>query len=142
MVSEDEMVIASKDSVVPLAGFQIKIHDCARSFFSMAVETTVGDGANILFWKDRWLHGQRLEDIAPLLFAAVPTRKANERTVLQALTDQSWIPDIQGVILVGILTEFLNLWDLLLDIGLQPGVESSHRWHLSASGLFSAKSGY
>jgi hypothetical protein len=63
----------------PLSGFQIKIHDCAQSFFSKVVETTVDDGANTLFSKDRWLHGQQIEDTAPLLFAAVPTRKANKR---------------------------------------------------------------
>jgi len=39
----------------------------------MAMETMVGNGA-----KDRWLFGQRIEDFAPLLVAAVPSRKANK----------------------------------------------------------------
>ena len=88
----------------PCSQFQIEIHDCARSFFSMAVESIVGDGANTLFWKDRRLHRQRIEDIILLLFAAVccPYQESEQvHFVLQAVTEQSWIREIQGAISVG-----------------------------------------
>jgi hypothetical protein len=26
-----------------------------------------------------------------------------------------WVPDIQGVVTVGVITEFLHLWDLILN---------------------------
>ena len=74
----------------------------------MAVETMVGNGANALFWKDRWLFGQRNEDFAPLLVAAVPSRKANKPTVLHGLANHSWIRDIQGAFSVGILAGSIN----------------------------------
>ncbi|EEE54635.1 hypothetical protein OsJ_01898 [Oryza sativa Japonica Group] len=46
--------------------------------------------------RDRWLFGQHIEEVAPRHFALVPKRKVNKRTVLQALTNRSWISDIQG----------------------------------------------
>jgi hypothetical protein len=70
----------------------------------------VGDGARTLFWKDRWINGQRVADLAPQIFAIVNKRRANKRTVLEALTKHGWIADIQGVQTVGIITEFLVLY--------------------------------
>ncbi|WVZ93176.1 hypothetical protein U9M48_039178 [Paspalum notatum var. saurae] len=76
----------------PWSLFPIKLQDCVHAFFSMAVETIVGDGGQTLFWKDSWLHGQKLEDLAPNLFASVPTRRVNRRTVKEALSNQSLDP--------------------------------------------------
>ena len=125
MVSEDDMVMASKELSLESHGPDFKLRSMivlGLSFpWKLRVETTVGDGANTLFWKDRWLHGQRIEDTAPLLFAAVPIRKANKRMIQQALAHQSSIQDIQGAISVGILIEYFDLWHLLLGIVLQPG---------------------
>ncbi|XP_066363369.1 uncharacterized protein [Miscanthus floridulus] len=53
-----------------------------------------------------------------------------------------WISDIQGALTVVALTEYLGLWDLLSVFVLQPEVEDSHTWQLSASGKYSAKSAY
>jgi hypothetical protein len=53
----------------------------------------------------------------------VPAKRAHKLTVLQALTNHSWISDIQGAFSVGVLVEFLNLWGLLFKIVLQPAVE-------------------
>jgi hypothetical protein len=59
-----------------------RFHDwITDSLFSMAMQTEVGNGANTLFWKDRWLQGQRVADIAPRLLQVVPKRKINTRTV-------------------------------------------------------------
>jgi hypothetical protein len=60
-------------------------------FISMASE--VGDGRDTLFWQDRWLMGQRLEDLAPLVVAMVPKRVANKRAVAEALDNSSWVRD-------------------------------------------------
>jgi hypothetical protein len=51
----------------------------------MAMVSVVGDGASTLFWKDRWLNGQRIEDIAPAIHALVPKRIINKRKVNEAL---------------------------------------------------------
>lgn len=62
-----------------------------------------------LFWKDKWLRGQRFADLATQIFPLVPTRRANTTTVLDALTDDCWVQDIQGATSVGVLVESQRL---------------------------------
>jgi len=118
--------------------FPIHVHHCVRAFFSMVVISEVGDRACTLFWKDRWLHGQCIADLAPHFNALIPKR----RTVLEDLTDQTWISDVQGVLSVSAIVEFLELWDILSSVDLQPGVDDSHIWKLNTSGQYTAKSAY
>ena len=126
----------------PWSVFPIQVHHSVRALFSTAIISEVGDGARTLFWKDRWINGQRVADLAPQIFAIVSKRRANKRTVLEALTNHGWIADIQGAHTVGIIIEFLALWDILSEVVLQPGVEDAHIWRLSTSGQYSAKSAY
>ncbi|WVZ81464.1 hypothetical protein U9M48_028839 [Paspalum notatum var. saurae] len=72
-----------------------------------------------------WLHGQKLEDLTPNLFASVPTRR-----------------DIQGGFSVITLSEYLNLWNLLVEVELQENVQDTHRWRLTSSGQYLSKSAY
>ena len=74
------------------------------------------------------IHGQKIEDLAPLLFALVAKRRANKRTVLETLTDNTWIGDLQGALSVRVLAEFLNHWDILSQVTLQPQLEDKHKW--------------
>jgi len=108
----------------PWSSFLVQVHSCV-SYFSMAVCTVVGNGSRTLFWTDRWIHGQKIEDLAPLLFALVAKRRANKRTVLETLTDNTWIGDLQGALSVGVLAKFLNLWVILSQVVLQPQSEDS-----------------
>lgn len=94
------------------------------------------------FWTDRWLHGQRVSDIAPRLFAIIPKRRVSKRTVQDTLINRTWISDIQGAITVGVIVEYLHLWDILLDLELQHGVNDTHFWSLSSNGVYSTKSAY
>jgi hypothetical protein len=41
-----------------------------------------------------------------------------------------------------VIIEYLQLWDLLEEIALQPEVEDTHIWRLSSTGQYSAKSAY
>ena len=61
----------------PWSVFPIQVHKCARDFFSMAVISEVGNGTRTRFWTDRWIHGHRICDLAPLLFVLVPKRRVN-----------------------------------------------------------------
>ena len=76
----------------------------------MAVDAIVGNGEEILFWKDRWLGGRTLAEIAPNLFKAVPKRTVNTRTVAQALHHRSWIQDVKGARTVVVMLEFLRMY--------------------------------
>ena len=92
----------------------------------MTVYSEVGDGTETLFWTDRWLHGQCIADLAPRLFAIIPKRRIKQRTVQDALTNQSWISDMKGATIVGVIIGYLHLWDVLSDFILQPDVEDRH----------------
>ena len=68
------------DTSKPWIGLPIQIPRQAAVMFSMAVEVTIGNGEDALFWTDKWLHGCSLENHAPMVFASVPPRirkKAN-----------------------------------------------------------------
>lgn len=102
----------------PWADFNIIVPEQIRAFFSIAVYSEVGDGANTLFWTDRWLHGQSIADLAPRFLAIVPSRRCKKRTVQEALFNRSWDSDILGGLTVGVLSDYLRLWDFLSDFQL------------------------
>jgi hypothetical protein len=56
----------------------------------------VGDDRSTYFWADWWLHGQNIEDIAPVLFVAVPNSIASKQTVHEALEDHRWVGDMRS----------------------------------------------
>ena len=125
----------------PWAFFPIQVHPAVKAFFSIAIKSEVGNGMNTLFWTDRWLHGQRLDQLVPNLFGAISSR-AKKRTVHDALTERRWVSDIRGALSLAVLTEYLALWDLLSNVVLQPDVDDLHVWQFSSSGKYSAKSAY
>lgn len=97
----------------PWASFQLQSCKVVRGIVNMAMLTEIGDGSSTLFWKDRWLLGQRIEELAPVIFSFVPKRTANRRTVLEALTNKRWIEDIHGVVSWQVLQEFCVCWEAL-----------------------------
>jgi hypothetical protein len=70
----------------PWSTLPIQIPIKAQAFFSVAKQIEVGNGANTLFWKDRWINRQRVADIAPKLLATIPKRRVNKCTVQEALS--------------------------------------------------------
>jgi hypothetical protein len=75
--------------------------------------------------------GKNIKKLAPRLFSLVSKRTANKLTVLEALTGHSWVNDMQGALSVGALVDYLNLWDTLSQVMLQPGSDDRHIWRLS-----------
>jgi len=126
----------------PWASLPVTIHGCAQSLFAAAVTMVVGNGANTKFWTDRWLNGCSIEFVAPHLFACLPKKRVNRRTVQETLTENAWLQDIQGQYSVVVLVEFLDIWDLLQEVVLQPAVQDKDKWKFEASGQFSTKLAY
>jgi hypothetical protein len=121
---------------------QIQLHVCkeVQSLISMTVVTTIGDGSNTLFWKDRWLNGKSIIDIAPAILAMVPTRIVNKRKVNEAFSNMRWLSDFQGALTFQVL-----LIRSIPSAGpghASAGVPDVHLWRLPASGRFSTKSAY
>jgi hypothetical protein len=128
--------------VKPWANLPIQVPKKAGSFFSIVLVSKGGNGAHTLFWTDKWLLGQNVCSLAPRLFAIIPKRIANKRTVLEALSNRKWISGIKGAMSVEVIVEYLNLWELLSEIVLQPEVEDKHVFSIAADGNYSAKSTY
>lgn len=126
----------------PWALFDLPTSGCIEALLSMAVSTEIGDGTSTLFWKDRWLLGQRIVDLAPLISSMVPKRIANKKTVAVAMDNMDWISDIHGVASVPVILEFIGLCNAISTIQLQQGVQDKHVWRLNSSGQYSAKSAY
>jgi len=75
------------DTSKPWLSLDIPIHANVAVLFQIALQTTIGSGSTTKFWTDRWIHGNSINDLAPTVFAAVPTRARNIRLVADALVD-------------------------------------------------------
>jgi hypothetical protein len=53
-----------------------------------------------------------------------------------------WVSGIKGALSVGVLIEYLQLWDLLSEVELQPETEDKHIFSIAPHGIYSAKSAY
>lgn len=95
-----------------------------------------------MFWKDRWLNGKGIAEIAPNLLQIITRRVANRRTVAAALNNRQWVADIRGALTVQVLEEYIQIWDQVEGIILQQGVPDMHKWDLTQSGEYSSKSAY
>jgi len=126
----------------PWASLPLQVSKDVECLLSLAIITEIGEGANTLFWKDKWLTSKSIQDLAPNLYALVSKRRASRRTVMAALDEEKWLEDIQGEISAQALMEYFELWDLLEGVELQKGIPERLIWRLSASGEYTAKSAY
>jgi hypothetical protein len=76
-----------------------------EAMFEASVAVQVNDGRSTLFWRDKWIHGQSVFQIAPNLLSAVSRRTQNSRTVFAALNNRRWVGDIRGGLSVQALLE-------------------------------------
>jgi hypothetical protein len=134
--------MARTDPDKPWSLLPMQIPGTVKAFFSVAVITEIGNGSSTLLWKDRWLQGKRINDLAPRLFVVVPKRILNTRSVQWALTDRRWLTDIRGAVSVGVLADFLDLWDILSSINLLQNQEDKHIFRFATDGKYSAKAAY
>jgi hypothetical protein len=80
-----------------------------EALINVAVVSQLGDGHDILFWKDRWLNGRCIGEMAPEVLEHVPKRVASKRLVKDALTNLNWVADIRGALSVRALAGFGSL---------------------------------
>jgi len=105
------------------------------------MQSFVGNGTTTKFWKENWINGNSIGDLAPTVLAAVPPRVRNTRTVAEALVDLNWTHYIQGGLSLIGWYEVFQLSDILSDLELTQE-EDSHIWCLEGSGQYIAKSVY
>ena len=81
-----------------------------RQIFDISSEMVLGDGASALFWKDKWMEGRSMEEVAPNLFAVIPKRRRRNTTVREALVNRRWIADIAGALRPLALLQYVEVW--------------------------------
>jgi hypothetical protein len=114
----------------------------AAGLFQSLAQFTVGDGRLILFWRDRWIGGHTAEELAPEVFARVPTRRRNNRLVAEALHEDGWIDDIQGEMTAELWMQCLSLWEAVEEVE-KDGMRPDHiAWKGVESGTYTAKGTY
>ncbi|GJN20314.1 hypothetical protein PR202_gb07677 [Eleusine coracana subsp. coracana] len=105
------------------------------------MQTTIGNGRTNLFWKEKWIHGSSIAELAPTVIAAVPAKTWDTRLVAEALVNQNWAHDIEGGISMIGLYELFQLADILADVVLSEE-EDLHIWRFDNSGQYTTKSTY
>ena len=114
----------------------------ARAVFDSMVKIEVGEGTKVLFWRDRWIHGFAIKDIAPMIHALVDTHTRNKRTVSEGLENGRWLHDINGELnFVGHL-QLVHLNLAITTVQRDPSNPDCFSWPADPSGVYSAKSTY
>ena len=80
----------------PWQGLCLTADKSVVQVFGSLVKWRVGAGDKTLFWKDRWIHGATIAEVAPLVATSVRTQVANRRLVREALDMHSWMNDVVG----------------------------------------------
>jgi hypothetical protein len=111
----------------------------SRALFNSATNFIIGDGQKTSFWRDPWLNGRCIADIAPDLFKCCTLRNIS---VGQALTGLKWMRHFRRNIPPAALQQFLLLHNSLTAIQLHPGVQDAITWRWSNDGKYSASSAY
>jgi hypothetical protein len=62
--------------------------------------------------------------------------------VQEALLNRRWISDIKGGLSVGVLVDYLQIWNLMSGTVLQPTIEDKHVFSIAPDGIYSAKVTY
>ncbi|CAM0906467.1 unnamed protein product [Alopecurus aequalis] len=113
----------------------------SRGFIPHCHQCEAGDGRSLHFWRDRWIDGSSVEQIAPALLQLV---KPADRSMLvaEALPGHRWIQLIRGTPSIQAIAEFLGLWEVLRLRTLSVDGGDQVSWRLSANGKYFAKTAY
>jgi hypothetical protein len=130
------------DDSRPWQGLSLTSDPKARAVFRSFAKLEVGNGNKLLFWHDKWIHDSCVEDIAPLVFESVATRRKNSRTVAEALVDNSWIRDLGPDLSLEGWAQCISLWENIELVDRDVSRPDRFSWLGSANGEYSAKDTY
>ena len=99
-----------------------------QCMFQSSVTVAVGDGRSARFWTDSWLPDQPICHLAPHLFAAIGRRRRH-KTVREALTNRSWVRDIQGAPTAEVLCDYAVVWEKVAGVVLDDLTSDKVIWH-------------
>jgi hypothetical protein len=113
----------------------------SKAFNSM-VQISVGDGARTLFWRDRWIKGVSVQDIAPICFSKVSDKCASKRIVQEALQNNRWIGDIRGRLGTEGVIQCLILLTSVSTLVRDTSIPDRFHWPWTKSRIYTARSAY
>ncbi|KAE8767983.1 Serine/threonine-phosphatase BSL2-like protein [Hordeum vulgare] len=87
------------DDYRPWQGLNLVTDKQVQCVFNSLVTWEIVDDKRIMFWKDKWVHGNMIVEIAPGLVAKVKTRTINARRASEGLYHHEWTNDIPGNLL-------------------------------------------
>ena len=99
-------------------GLDLQFSSEERALFFASTIMQLGDGQTALFWDDQWLNGQSVRELAPAPYQCIPKRQRKSRTVAAGLAGNAWARDIQGVIGIHEIGQYLRLWHAVQHISL------------------------
>lgn len=108
----------------PLKEYKITVPKSSLALFRVATRATAGDGMAILFWEGRWMNRERVEEIAPLIYAAIPQRARTSTRLSEALLTGAWVNDVRPGMGFEALQQYLMLWQRLQGFQLQQGTQT------------------
>jgi hypothetical protein len=91
-------LVTKKNRLQLTLDISIQVPCKSRVFFCMVLIFEVGNRANTKFWTNRWLHGERLADLVPKLFGAIPKWLVNTKTIRDAISSRKWVSNIKGAL--------------------------------------------
>uniref|UniRef100_A0A8I6XKE9 Reverse transcriptase domain-containing protein n=1 Tax=Hordeum vulgare subsp. vulgare TaxID=112509 RepID=A0A8I6XKE9_HORVV len=122
-------------------GLDLQFSPEERGLFHASTLMLVGDGLTALFWEDRWLHGQSIRELAPLLYLCLPKNRRKVRTVAEGIAGNAWARDIRGVVGLQEIGQYLRTWQLVARINLSSEPDKLI-WKWTANSIYSARSCY
>lgn len=123
-------------------GQQLANDPHVQGAFGILVHWRLGSGDRILFWKDRWLNGSIVAEIAPLVVAKLRTQTISRHKVKDSMHMNQWVSDIRGELSTDELVQFIDLWDALLLVVLLAGQDDQAVWKWSKQGTYTSVSTY
>jgi hypothetical protein len=99
----------------PWCGSELPVDAIDEALFAAATRVTVHNRKTTRFWTSTWASGTTLASMFPLLFKH--SRRKN-RTVADEMANEAWISDLMHDVTTGIITEYVMLWIVVDDAGL------------------------
>ncbi|XP_071683201.1 uncharacterized protein [Lolium perenne] len=123
------------------SGFELQFTQQDHCLFFASTFMIAGDGRTDRLWKDRWIDGCSVSQIAPKLYACVSKRRQKATSIVDGLHAHCWAHDIHSVIGIRDLGQYLVLWRKVEQFALTD--QPDHIiWRWNASGTYFTKSCY
>lgn len=125
----------------PWAAINIQVPPESHAIYQAAVFMDIGDGRTSFFSKVRWLQGMRVHEIAPRIYDRIRPAMWHIRTVADAV-DGVWPQDVCPDLNADEIHEYFQLWDIVLTVELQEGMDDQVRWAWESTRQYTTGSAY